>query len=279
MDIRDFLQGSQRRVLFARTSADHDPVLLYAGIHRLEAGQAAIRFKDHFTWHLVLDGRAEAGIDGTAHRLGPGDGFLYLPRQEKHLRAGSGGCTWSWIGFEAVTLVRDCHDLGITGCRVVPGLDQAFRAWHLALLDELLDPGLRHERECGARLQILINAVLRRIGHPHAPAPDRHEAIAKAQHLIVTRAGTGMTVADLARAVGLERSYFSRLFHQELGTTVREALAAARLRLAERLLLDPSQPIHAVADLSGFSDYFSFHRFFKRESGLSPSAFRARTRS
>lgn len=279
MDFRDFLGGGHRRVLFAGTNADRDPALFYGGIHRLEAGEAAIRFKDHFTWHLVLDGRAEAEVDGTPHRLGPGDGFLYLPRTAKHLRAAAGGCTWSWIGFESASLARDCADLGITGCRVAPRLDQTFRAGHLALLAELREPGLRHEHVCSARLEILLTTVLRRIGRPVAPALTRHEAIAKAQQLISSRAGTGMTVADLARAVGLERSYFSRLFHQEAGTTVRAAIAAARLRLAERLLMDPAQPIHAVADLSGFEDYFSFHRFFKRESGMSPSAYRARSRS
>src|SRR5690606_10436462 len=154
----------------------------------------------------------EAEVDGTRHRLGPGDGFLYLPRAAKHLRAAAGGCTWSWIGFESVSLGRDCADLGIAGCQVVPDLGQAFRAGQVALLDELAAPGLRHGRACSARLEVLLSPVLRRISPPTAPTLTRHEAIARAQHLIANRAGTGLTVADLARAVGLERSYFSRLF-------------------------------------------------------------------
>jgi AraC family transcriptional activator of pobA len=47
---------------------------------------------------------------------------------------------------------------------------------------------------------------------------------------------------------------------------------------ARRYLIYTSMPVKDVSDALGFSDPAYFTRFFKRQTGSAPIAFRARTR-
>jgi AraC-like DNA-binding protein len=60
------------------------------------------------------------------------------------------------------------------------------------------------------------------------------------------------------------------------GTTFREVSETVRTRLAEEYLNDPKVSIAEVAFLLGFSDQSSFHRAFRRRTGVTPGRWRRR---
>ena len=64
---------------------------------------------------------------------------------------------------------------------------------------------------------------------------------------------------------------------QELGTSHNELLDHMRRQLAMRYLREPEMAICEVAYLLGFSESSSFHRAFKRWTGVTPKEFRKRT--
>ena len=61
---------------------------------------------------------------------------------------------------------------------------------------------------------------------------------------------------------------------QELGTTYNDVLDQMRRQLAMRYLREPRMAICEVAYLLGFSESSSFHRAFKRWTGVTPKEFR-----
>jgi AraC-like DNA-binding protein len=63
---------------------------------------------------------------------------------------------------------------------------------------------------------------------------------------------------------------------QDLGTSHNELLDQMRRQLAMRYLREPEMAICEVAYLLGFSESSSFHRAFKRWTGLTPKEFRYR---
>jgi len=63
---------------------------------------------------------------------------------------------------------------------------------------------------------------------------------------------------------------------QDLGTSHNELLDQMRRQLAMRYLREPEMAICEVAYLLGFSESSSFHRAFKRWTGLTPKEFRTR---
>jgi transcriptional regulator GlxA family with amidase domain len=78
-------------------------------------------------------------------------------------------------------------------------------------------------------------------------------------------------VADL---VGLSRSRFFELFHDELGTSPNVFWNAVRCEeAAKRLQHSPENMTTMAMDL-GFSSPGNFSRFFKEHMGVTPSTFR-----
>jgi AraC-like DNA-binding protein len=82
-------------------------------------------------------------------------------------------------------------------------------------------------------------------------------------------------VADIARKLGLDSSYFIRVFKRVTGTTPLSYFLGLKMDTAKHLLLDGSRTVRSVAELLGFQDELYFSRLFKRRIGVSPSAYRS----
>jgi AraC-like DNA-binding protein len=84
------------------------------------------------------------------------------------------------------------------------------------------------------------------------------------------------TVPELAQKACLSRSAFAERFGQTLGEPPLTYLTRHRMRLAARQLASSTSPISRVADQVGYASEAAFSQAFKREYGLSPSAWRQR---
>jgi AraC-like DNA-binding protein len=80
----------------------------------------------------------------------------------------------------------------------------------------------------------------------------------------------GVTVEDLIRASGLSRAQAYRIFTEGYGVPPKDAIATARLWLAEGLLAN-GLTVAAVADRCGFPSADTFARAWKRLHGAPPS--------
>lgn len=74
--------------------------------------------------------------------------------------------------------------------------------------------------------------------------------------------------------LGLTMRRLTDIFKQTYGVTPREYADALRLQTAQRLLVQTDDRIIDVAFQAGFSSLSAFNRFFKRQTGQTPSAYR-----
>ena len=81
-------------------------------------------------------------------------------------------------------------------------------------------------------------------------------------------------LTDLCRWLGLSEAYLLRLFHREVGKTLRQHLLEARMSRAVQLLKDTARPIKQLALECGYSDISNFYRDFKRVHGATPRELR-----
>jgi len=78
-----------------------------------------------------------------------------------------------------------------------------------------------------------------------------------------------LSVEDLSRTLGLERTYFSSLFKEKTGYSPYRYLTALRIKKACLLLAETDFSVAEVAELVGL-DARNFARLFKKEIGKTP---------
>ena len=81
-----------------------------------------------------------------------------------------------------------------------------------------------------------------------------------------------LTIAALAREVGLSPAHFARAFKESLGRAPHQYLLARRLERARRLLETTGTSLSDIAQRTGFADQAHFTRLFRRAFGTTPGA-------
>lgn len=80
-----------------------------------------------------------------------------------------------------------------------------------------------------------------------------------------------LTIAEVAEALGTNRTYISVLMNRYYGQNFRDYIATARVNTAKRILLEhPELPLDAIADSSGFLSSSQLIKKFKESEGVPP---------
>lgn len=103
---------------------------------------------------------------------------------------------------------------------------------------------------------------------------QREPRVAEAIRIMETHIDRPVTVAAIARRVGVSTRTLETLFLRIVDVSPGTYYMSLRLKAARRLVLNTSIPIADVAERSGFSAIASLSRAFRREFGAPPSAAR-----
>ena len=128
----------------------------------------------------------------------------------------------------------------------------------------------RHELTFGD-LRVVSRASTR-------PLATRDPRVAEALQLIRREACSGLRPARVAALFPCSRRMADIRFRRATGRSIGGEIAAQRLEQAKRLLSDPLRQIKAIADFCGFADPASLRKFFRKETGMSLSAWRRSAR-
>lgn len=108
------------------------------------------------------------------------------------------------------------------------------------------------------------------------PVRSASAAVANALHLMNANAARGINAAKVVRMTRAGTTNFYRQFQDATGKTPAAYLRKLRLEEACRLLTETTASITAIAERCGFSSANYFALFFRREIGLTPTAWRRR---
>lgn len=129
---------------------------------------------------------------------------------------------------------------------------------------------------------LFMEAVRRHIDS--VPSPERgwlagfgDPVVGRALSLLHARQDDPWTVERLAAEIGLSRSAFADRFARIMGEPPMRYFAKQRLRLAAQRLRTSHEPLAQIGFESGYESEAAFNRAFKREFGVPPAAWRARS--
>lgn len=113
---------------------------------------------------------------------------------------------------------------------------------------------------------------------PHAPSAGLSRAemarLMAARRLIADRFDEKLTLDQIARAAGLNRTKLTNGFREVFGQSVADCLAEQRLSRAARDLTSSDRPVSLVGYDAGYLNNASFARAFTRRYGLCPRDYR-----
>lgn len=254
-------------LLANRHFQDINPI--QAGWERCAPGHAfgpAVR--SHVLLHYVVSGRGVFLSGGRRYPVGPGQVFVIRPF-ETTTYAASEDQPWQyiWLGFEAnvplpAALGRDVLTLPQAGplFSCVPGVPEL--------------PAGREAFLCGKIWELLSLLAGEEAPGAEVRRKQAQDYVNIAKTYLETEYSRGVSVAELARRLNLDRSYFSKLFRRETGRSPQQYLTEFRLQKAAELLRDHGKTPGEAALSTGYPDVFSFSRMFKRYFGVPPTAYR-----
>jgi AraC-like DNA-binding protein len=100
-------------------------------------------------------------------------------------------------------------------------------------------------------------------------------AMRKATRYVRAHLSESIRIAEVSAHVGLSPTYFSRIFAEEMGIAFVSYVTRMRIDRAQELLRSRPDPITRIAADVGFADHSYFTKVFRRETGSTPSAYRA----
>ena len=239
--------------------------------------------RSHYLFHYVIAGSGTLTVTTeqggkTDYTVRAGEGFLIFPAEiTTYIADFADPWEYIWVEFDGAHVKSALDRLGIgPAAPVYRSLDDGARDAMLGAMRTLL---ARHDDtalQLIAQTYLFFDGLLRS-AEPHRAATTRlhgyyvDEALSfVAQHYH----HHDVTVEDIARHVGLNRSYFGKLFRQTMGVSPQQFLIGYRMEKAAELLKTSALSVAEVGVSVGYPNQLHFSRAFKSVHGVSPRAWR-----
>ncbi len=241
--------------------------------------------RDHFLIHVIRQGKGTLVLNGQTHELGAGDGFLVPPDVPVFWKAdGQSPWHYAWVGFHGLRAAAVLERAGLDADHPIfrPGDDNRLTQALSALVEaarteeagSMATPG---ELLLTGHLYLFL-AQLCQVAKTRTPeknsAADKARHVRRAMAYLARHYPEPFRVSDMARALGLDRSYLSTLVRRQTGQPPQTHLIRFRMERAAQLMDNDQLTVADIARSVGYEDPAQFSKAFRTTHGCSPTAYR-----
>jgi AraC-like DNA-binding protein/mannose-6-phosphate isomerase-like protein (cupin superfamily) len=225
----------------------------------------------------VTEGRCTHTVDFEEWTCRPGTLLVLRPGQVQRFEAEVRDCEGWMVLFRAGFLAEGS---ALSAQRVLTGAERSVVSATLARMSAdtrlpadrtLLSELLRHQLSA-----LLVRLRLAEAGRSSLPpSPDLvKQRFQRFQAAIDSEVSHHHKVSDYARQIGCSTKSLQRAVLEMRGVSAKTLLLERITLEAKRLLAHTDEPVSAIAEALGFDEATNFVKFFRRESGKPPGAFR-----
>ena len=222
---------------------------------------------------LIQSGAMELTLAGTTVLAAAGQVVLF-DCQEPYRYAASDGLEFTWLLFNGLN-VRAFYRRILQAHGGRPCFAPEAAAPVGQLLGTLLANCAADERPsetaCSQMLHRLLCLLL--LGEPQT-APDGSDCIALAIRFMNRHLFEPISVQQVAEAVCLSPSHFSRRFKARTGYSPYEYIVLRRIDRAKALLTSTDRTVREIAFSTGYNSEENFIHSFQKHVGIPPGLFR-----
>lgn len=235
---------------------------------------------DCYSMHFVREGRMHVECEGASAELEKGDLFVMFPGHSYTYRTcvNEPPLQLNWIVFNGIDAEALLQLIGFSPSTF-------FRR---RVLNVKLERTIEHFFECfshyslhtphyALELQSLLYAILAQLtpftGPPKTALPSRW--IQQAVDYMELHYKEGILIEQVADLVGMNRTYFSTAFTEQIGCSPKQYLQQLRMNKGRSLLQETDLSVTEIGISLGYPSLYAFTRAFKLSVGLSPQKYRA----
>lgn len=239
--------------------------------------------RNHYLFHYVISGQGYLDSDdlgGVTRKYEPkaGEGFLICPGQVATYAAHkTDPWKYVWLEFDGLRAAEYMENAGLGPSQPI------YRPLSEAQGDTVRDTMLYIADHSDASALHLVGHLCLFVDGLIQTSSTRKELrggqlrdfyIQEAITFMEGNYHRELTVEELADVCKLNRSYFSKIFKDNMGCPPQEFLIRLRLSKAADLMKDTGESIGAIAAQCGYPNQLHFSRAFHKRYGLSPREWR-----
>lgn len=239
--------------------------------------------RSHYLFHYIIQGSGsltainESGSQAF-YDIKSGEGFLIFPGQTTTYVADlNDPWEYIWIEFDGSHVKASLDHIGFSPTSPIYRMaDPAARDEMLGAMRRILE----HRNDSPLYLvgctYLFFDAFLRSAESHRIPQTTRLHGfyIDSALSFIEKNYQSDVSIEDIARYIGLNRSYFGKVFKEGMGVSPQQFLIGYRMEKACELLKLSSLSIGEVGRSVGYPNQLHFSRAFRNTYGTSPRTWR-----
>lgn len=213
--------------------------------------------REYYLIHYVKNGKGIYRCNGTIYPVKAGQAFLIKPNELAFYKADlNDPWEYIWIGFNG-TLSKRLESLPYV-------FDMNGRLFNEILLCRSYI-NCREEFLAAKLFEIYCELF-------ELKEKPRKDYIRQASDYINSNYTNKISVKSIADMIGIERTYFSKIFKEKMCQSVQDYIIDIRLDKAKKFL-ESGNNVSEASQLCGYSDVSNFSKMFKKKYGVSPKHF------
>ena len=233
--------------------------------------------RNHFLFHYIIEGKGKLETSGHTYNLHANQGFLLCPDQVSSYYADNDDpWFYTWVEFDGLRARESMLLAGLSENQPIynplPNPERIVENRMLKIVENAEKAPIRL---VGMGLMLMDDIIQTSKTHVTAEKKRlRDFYMREAITFIESNYQKDISVDEIAKKSGLNRSYFSRLFKETFGESPQQFLIRYRINKACDLLKHTQMSIADISKAVGYDNQLHFSRAFKNTLNISPTEYR-----